>query len=366
MSKDQEEEKLKAIYLDPKNPASFTGAANLYKAARAAGLKLSLKDVKEFLKSVDAYTLHKRVNRRFQRNPIYVTSRFVQWSMDLVEFQTLASENSGYRYILIAIDVLSRYAWFRPLKNKKPQTVVEALKDIFAEGRKPLRIRTDRGTEFLGGKMQDFLKSQGIVHMLAGSENKSCLAERLAQTLKGRIYRYLTHTGASEWVDKLQDFARGYNNTVHRTLKMRPADVNDETEGRAFFNLYVIPALKNDDCRPTPQNIRVGQLVRVSLEKERFQRSFKPKWSGEVFKVIEKISQTPNVLYKVADFYGEPVYGLFYPQELQVIRVDPDKPYKIDRVLKTRTRRGVKEYFVSWQNWPPRYNSWVQNLESVS
>ena len=45
--------------------------------------------------------------------------------------------NKGYRYLLMTVDVFSKYGWIEPLKDKKGETVTEAFKKIFKEDRKP-------------------------------------------------------------------------------------------------------------------------------------------------------------------------------------------------------------------------------------
>lgn len=353
------EKRLKAIYTDPKNQAAFTGPSNLYKAARAVGLKVTLSKVKEFLSTLDVYTLHKQINRKFKRNVIYASSIDTQWSSDLLDFQKYSDENKGYRYVLVCIDVLSRYLWARGLKNKKPEAVVEALQDIFKQGRLPKRIRTDRGQEYMGKITQAFFKKSHIVHMLANSENKSSLSERVGQTLQGRMYRYFTHSESHAYIDKLQDFVNGYNNSVHRMLRMKPADVNKDTAETAFFNLYALPLIKQQPAKKRQHTLSVGQPVRVTVLKDKFERSYGLKWSGEFFKIAQIIRQSPKVLYELIDYLGEKVKGYFYRAELQPIKITKDRVYTVEAILKTRGKGKKKEHYVSWLGWGSPHNSWV-------
>ena len=76
----------------------------------------------------------------------------------------LASYTKGFKYLLTCIDVLSRYAWVVPLKDKTGKTLKEAFEVIFKLGRQPIRLQTDRGTEFTNsvseiseGKQYSFL-----------------------------------------------------------------------------------------------------------------------------------------------------------------------------------------------------------------
>ena len=56
-----------------------------------------------------------------------------------------------------------------------------------------------------------------------------CAAERFIRTLKNKIYKYLTSISKSVYIDKLDDIVNKYNNTYHKTIKMKPIDVKDNT-----------------------------------------------------------------------------------------------------------------------------------------
>ena len=94
--------------------------------------------------------------------------------MDMVKF---AKSNQGVRFILVVIDVFSKYLWLRPLKDKKGTSIVEAFESIFKEGRKPERIRTDKGQEFRAKVVESVLKSKSIRHMFAESDVKASISE---------------------------------------------------------------------------------------------------------------------------------------------------------------------------------------------
>lgn len=85
----------------------------------------------------------KKVRRRgFKRRVI------VQWEADLADVQNLSEFNKGIKYLLVIVDVFSRFLWVRCLKDKKAQSVIDAFKDILGGPLEPKAIRTDKGTEF--------------------------------------------------------------------------------------------------------------------------------------------------------------------------------------------------------------------------
>ena len=58
---------------------------------------------------------------------------------------------------------------------------------------------------------------------------QSVVAERFIRTFKTKIYKYITSISRNVYIDKLNDIVNEYNNTYHRTIKMKPVDVKDST-----------------------------------------------------------------------------------------------------------------------------------------
>ena len=120
-------------YYDPEQSASFGGLHRLSKA-----LGKSQRQVEQWAASQPTYTLHKPARKRYLTRPYRTKGVDYQWQADLVEMIPYARDNMGFKYILTAIDIFSRYAWAQALKNKTPAEVVRALTIIFKTGRKPL------------------------------------------------------------------------------------------------------------------------------------------------------------------------------------------------------------------------------------
>ena len=104
----------------------------------------------------------------------------------------MKSYNKGYRYLLTVVDVFSKYAWVRPLKDKTGGAVVKAFRSIFDEGRKPLRLQTDDGKEFYNKVVQELLRKSNVHHFSTSGDAKASVVERFNRTLKSRMYRYFT------------------------------------------------------------------------------------------------------------------------------------------------------------------------------
>ena len=121
---------LRAIYFNPANSGAYDGADALHR--QVIGV-LSKKQVTDWLSGQDTYTLHKPIRRKFNRRRVLVGRVDQQWQADLVDLQSIAKINDGYKYLLTCIDVLSKYAWVVPLKNKTGKSIIDAFETIFAE-----------------------------------------------------------------------------------------------------------------------------------------------------------------------------------------------------------------------------------------
>ena len=152
------EEMLASIYLDPSHP-SFGGLDAVYRAVKEEGKsEISRKQVQDWLSQQDVYTLHKPARRRYKRSRVIVPGIDAQFQADLCDVQNLSRYNKGYKYLLTCVDIFSKYAWVVALKTKQGQELVKAFQTIFSSGRKPSKLQTDQGTEFLNRVFQKFLR----------------------------------------------------------------------------------------------------------------------------------------------------------------------------------------------------------------
>ena len=105
--------------------------------------------------------------------------------------------------------------------------------------------------------------------------------------------------------DVLDDIVNKYNNAVHKTIKMKPIDVIDDSY-----------AEYNEDCNKTDPKFKVRDHVRVSKYKNIFVKGYIPNWSEGVF-VVSKIKNTVPWTYVINDLNDEEITGSFYEKELR-------------------------------------------------
>jgi hypothetical protein len=148
----------KSIYYDVRNPASFSSVKNLYSAAKLVNKNITKKLTKNWLSKQKTYTLHKAVKKNFRRNPIIVQNIDEQWQLDLIDFSNLSKYNNNFKYLLVIIDVLSKFVWVEKLYNKSGQSIVDAFQKVikFSE-RKPQFIFSDPGSKYISKALDKFL-----------------------------------------------------------------------------------------------------------------------------------------------------------------------------------------------------------------
>ena len=108
-------------------------------------------------------------------------------------------------------------------------------------------------------------------------------------------------------IDKLDDIVNKYNNTYHRTIKMKPVDVKLST--------YIDSSKEINDKDP---KFKIGDIVRISKYKIIFTKGCVPNWSEEVF-LIKKVKNTVSWTYVIIDLKGEEILRTFYEKVLQKI-----------------------------------------------
>ena len=350
-------------YKTPIIPGSFQGPEKVYLSAKNEGLNLSRQNISEGLEKENSYTLNRSVVRKFPRNRVLVEGFDTQWDSDTADLGLLSKSNDGYKYFLLMIDIFSRYVSVRPLKTKFAKEIIDAMKDIFKQGRQPRTLRTDGGKEFNNHQVKAYLNRKGVHHFSTHNEKQANYGERAIKTIKSKLYRYMVSSNSLRYIDVLQDIVQSYNHTPHRSLGRPPAEVNKENESEVRFDQYLRRPKKKEKHQRFKYNI--GDKVRISFTREKFDREYDQKWSGEVFVVANRRRRVDIPIYTLNDWYGEPIKGTYYQQQLQKVNVSDQDLFKIEKILKRRRRNGKTQLFIRWLHWPRKYDSWINEEDVV-
>jgi hypothetical protein len=310
------------VYYDPAHPASFSGVNKLYDAVKKFGI--NSKSIEKWLESQSVWTRHRRRLHKFKRYQTFAYGVDDRWQCDLGDMSKYAKHNDGYKFILVCIDISSRFAFCEPLKSKSAQDVLFAIKNIFqTTGRKPKTFTTDQGKEFKNRFLKNFLKLSGVRAFTTTTDEMKCaIAERLIRTLKDRIYKYMNSNNTFRWVDQISNFTHAYNNSVHRMLKMSPATVcsSPENQKEAHYNLFYANNSKNSLNQSRSSKYKVGDFVRIARKKEAFEKGSEPNFSSEIFKIVKKNPGAKTDSFKLNDLNGEEITSIFYPSEIVRVR----------------------------------------------
>ena len=290
--------------------------------------------------------LLKPKRRRFRRRPVLAGGGIDSiWTADLLDIHQYARQNKGYKFILVVLDVFSRFAWARPLKNKSGKEVANALKNIIeVDRRRPKKLWTDEGTEFYNVDVSRVLN--GIELYSTHNEPKAAIAERFIRTLREKMETNYILTQSTIWYDILPELLREYNTSKHRTIKMTPEEASKPK------NYYRVSACFKHVKNKDPPSFSVGDKVRISIQKKLFDKGATANWSEEIFKVKKLRLDTNPIVYQLEDLAGEDVVGNFYKEQLQITN---QEIYRVDRVLR---KRG-NEVLVKWSGYPDKFNSWM-------
>ena len=276
---------------------------------------------------------------------MYSSFRENFWGVDLADMQLLSKFNKGFRFLLRFIDIFSKYAWVILLKDKKGISIVNAFQKILEESnRKPNKIWVHKGREFYNSSFKKWLRDSNIEMYSTHNEGKSIIAERFIRTLNNKIYKYMTSISKNAYIDKLDDIVKKYNNTYHKSIKMKPVNVKDNT--------YI--SFKKDVNDKNPK-FKVGDHVKVSKYKNIFAKGYMPNWSEEIF-IIKKIKNTVPCTYVINDLNGGEIISTFYENELQ--KTD-QKEFRIEKYL----RKKSDKLYVKWKDYDNSFNSWIDKKD---
>ena len=156
----------------------------------------------------------------------------------------------------------------------------------------------------------------------------------------------MTAFSKNAYFDVLDDIFNKHNNTVHRTVKMKPVDIISESY-----------AEDNEDSNEKEPKFKVGDHVRISKYKNIFAKGNTQNLSEEVF-IISKIKNAVPWKYVISNLNGEPIAGSFYETELQ--KTSQEK-FRIEKVIKIK----ADKLYVKWKGYDNSFNSWINKKNLV-
>ena len=363
------------VFLDEywSSPAlgSFKGAQSIFDKIQRYTIGITRAMVIQFVNSKETKQLTKNASKRPVLKPILTQYPNQQWEMDLVDLSRFKNMNKKYTFVLGVIDCFSKFLWLRPLKTKTAENTVEALQSILFQEGLPETISSDRGSEFIADKTQDFVKEMGINQIFSSAYHPESQGqiERVGRTWKNQLYSYLIEYKTAKYEDVLSAISFAYNTSVHSTIRYMPFQVHKNRTVNIQLELQSVPELVpitdksdpdnveahqtqlaelsdniNEDVtnrlvmngeymkdytkrRGTETQLPVGTLVRINIERwgsyvraNKTTVDKKIKWSEELYQIFDVDAATEPVMYKLRlKDDGTEQTRSYFQHELQVI-----------------------------------------------
>ena len=346
-------------YAKPGSPIAFASPALIY---HYYGKQIPLTLIEEWLKGTDSYTLHKQPKFPRPRNPTFAYRKRYQFQIDLIDLGNLAEQNDSNRYLLTAIDIFTRFTFVEPLKNKMAKTFMEGFESIMKRAKQfPRRILADKGAEIKNKLFQAYCKNNNILLLHSNNFVHAPFVERFNRTLKNLLFRYMTHENTDRYIDALPFLVHTYNNRKHRMIGMSPAEA--ELPGRTY-HIRRKQELVYSKIKRTKPKYKIGQTVRISIMKGKFDRGFTPQFKEEIFKIKSISTRLPKPTYELETLeQDETLEGNFYESELTP--VDEPEVFAIEKILRTKKdkKTGEKMALIKWKGY--KNPSWTYEKDIV-
>lgn len=299
--------------------------------------------------------LHSNARRNYPRRKVRILGINDLYQADLIDMSSFASVNKNHHFALIVINAFSKFAFAEPLKTKTGIEVTGKMKKILEKAPPPSNLTVDQGKEFYNKHFKELMRRYKINMYSVYSTKKASIVERLNRTLKNKMWKRFSLNGTYKWIDMLQSIIDEYNNDIHRTIGLKPAEVSKDDEK------HILDRINRDNSNnkiKSRKKLKVGDYVRISKLKGAFEKSYLPNWSVENFKVI-RVQPTHPTTYLLQDLHGKHIKGAFYNEELR--KTCFKNVYLVEKVLR---RRG-KSSFVKWLGFPSTENSWIDSKNVI-
>lgn len=182
------------------------------------------------------------------------------------------------------------------------------------------------------------------------------------------MYMQFSLQGSYKWLNLLPQIIDSYNNTWHRTIRMKPSEVDSDNEQHLLDTVYNYKSLGSSLAStarillPNGRHIKlerrkaifkIGQHVRISKYRKEFDKGYHPNFTTEVFTIRKVQYNTDPITYLLSDYQNQNIEGGVYAEELIAVK-NPDI-YLVEKVLRVKNKMAL----VKWLGFSSDHNSWI-------
>ena len=296
--------------------------------------KIKLKFIREWLKTQEVRQVFRQRHkpkkfRSIIANPPVINNN---WQWDLLDFTNFGAYlNNGYKWLMVVIDVYSRFLMVEPMRTKSAPSILAAYKKITAKYGNPKNLNTDLEKAIMGerGAFQKYLESKGTKHWASDPNfhHLQAIVERVNRSIREMIREYFFSHKTMNWIDHIQTLVRKYNNDKHQTTKEKPIDI---WEGRAENRQKIVRL---------PIDLKVGDRVRfLKRYTSMIKRSDQKKFSTTIYKIIERKGKRFLIQStREKDKDKEPIWKPY--NELQKVEGEVQRSHKAKEAPKHKAQR---------------------------
>ena len=281
------------------------------------------------------------------------------FQLDFFYINEISSENDGIEYIFSAIDTFTKRAFCVPHEKCNALASIKSLKIIFnGLNVRPKSVVCDSGKEFKNNLFKEYLNKMGVKLVFSKSNQKASTVERFQKTIQRKIYMYITEFESLRFIHQLEKIVKNYNMTIHSFLGASPLEV--ECSKKLQFKVMVLHGEKYSKIKKRKPTFVPGDIVRLALKKTSFHRSYNLQKTYEHLFIHKVNTKLKFPRYQIKDQNLNLIDGDCLGYEL--IKIDLDS-YRAN-ILKTRIRRGVKQFLHSFKGYDSNFNLWMTLEES--
>ena len=320
------------------NDIGLNSIEKLYFKLKDKGI--TRKDIQQFLDKQATYQQHKTVRRKIIYFPIVSPGINHTLQIDLADFSDISSMNDGFKYLIVIIDVFSRYAWVFPIKNKNSTTINNIMNDFLLKMPDVRIIMSDNGSEFINTEYKGILNKLKIKPLYVDNTNhhnhKLSIVDRFIRTLRTMIDKYLTMRDTNKYINVLNKILDTYNNSYHSSIKSMPSKPDEEYIRSSYAERQMNALIQES-------TFDIGDSVRFLKNRVTFSKGSLPSWSKEVHKIINRTAHS----YELDNHNWFKYYELQPVFKVENVSIEehnePSRPQirKENRVKITFTREGM-------------------------